>query len=132
MTSKMLLYMLAGSRQPVRAHKPLLTAPSPLLPSTACRHGTTAPYTGAAGCHVGRLKLCDFGFARTLPACPRDASITDYVSTRWYRAPELLLGSSHYGKEVDVWAVGCGDCGHDASLSACPRLSGRCPPQERH
>ena len=26
---------------------------------------------------------------------------------RWYRAPELLLGSSHYGKEVDMWAVGC-------------------------
>eukprot|EP00878_Enallax_costatus_P005887 GHUV01006176.1.p1 GENE.GHUV01006176.1~~GHUV01006176.1.p1 ORF type:complete len:786 (+),score=299.28 GHUV01006176.1:852-3209(+) len=36
-----------------------------------------------------------------------DVSITDYVSTRWYRAPELLLGSSHYGKEVDIWAIGC-------------------------
>ena len=29
------------------------------------------------------------------------------VECRWYRAPELLLGSSHYGKEVDMWAVGC-------------------------
>lgn len=29
------------------------------------------------------------------------------VEYRWYRAPELLLGSSHYGKEVDMWAVGC-------------------------
>lgn len=29
------------------------------------------------------------------------------VDCRWYRAPELLLGSSHYGKEVDMWAVGC-------------------------
>eukprot|EP00891_Asterochloris_glomerata_P000786 jgi/Astpho2/786/Aster-00642 len=54
---------------------------------------------------VGHLKLCDFGFARQLPG--KEVSITDYVSTRWYRAPELLLGSSHYGKEVDMWAVGC-------------------------
>ncbi|KAI8464500.1 MAG: flagellar associated protein [Monoraphidium minutum] len=61
---------------------------------------------GAPGA-VGQLKLCDFGFARVLPPSPGDASITDYVSTRWYRAPELLLGSSHYSKEVDVWAVGC-------------------------
>jgi len=64
--------------------------------------GTT--HTG--GANVGRLLLCDFGFARLLPDSP-DVSITDYVSTRWYRAPELLLGSSHYGREVDVWAIGC-------------------------
>ena len=31
--------------------------------------------------------------------------LTDYVATRWYRAPELLLSNS-YGKEVDIWAVG--------------------------
>jgi cyclin-dependent kinase-like len=55
---------------------------------------------------VGQLKLCDFGFARQLPPNPAEVSITDYVSTRWYRSPELLLGSSHYGKEVDVWAIG--------------------------
>ena len=54
---------------------------------------------------TGKLKLCDFGFARTLPT-PSE-SITDYVSTRWYRAPELLLGYTHYGFEVDVWAIGC-------------------------
>jgi cyclin-dependent kinase-like len=51
------------------------------------------------------MKLCDFGFARQLPSAS-DVSITDYVSTRWYRSPELLLASSHYGKEVDIWAVG--------------------------
>ena len=33
--------------------------------------------------------------------------MTDYVATRWYRAPELLLGSNSYGKEVDYWAIGC-------------------------
>ena len=32
---------------------------------------------------------------------------TDYVSTRWYRAPELLIGDHSYGKAIDVWAIGC-------------------------
>ena len=53
----------------------------------------------------GTLKLCDFGFARTL-AGP-GARYTDYVATRWYRGPELLTGETQYGKPVDVWAIGC-------------------------
>eukprot|EP00742_Colponemidia_sp_Colp-10_P002704 GILJ01002891.1.p1 GENE.GILJ01002891.1~~GILJ01002891.1.p1 ORF type:complete len:667 (+),score=99.99 GILJ01002891.1:104-2104(+) len=53
----------------------------------------------------GALKLCDFGFARTLGG--PEAKYTDYVSTRWYRAPELLVGDRKYGKPVDVWAIGC-------------------------
>ena len=61
--------------------------------------------TVAGGGSVGKLKLCDFGFARQLPE-NKNVDITDYVSTRWYRAPELLLGSTHYGKEVDMWAIG--------------------------
>ena len=32
---------------------------------------------------------------------------TDYVATRWYRAPELLVGDTQYGPAVDVWALGC-------------------------
>ncbi|CAD5116341.1 DgyrCDS5242 [Dimorphilus gyrociliatus] len=51
------------------------------------------------------LKLCDFGFARSLSS-KGDAKYTDYVATRWYRSPELLLGAA-YGKSVDVWAIGC-------------------------
>ncbi|KAJ3059926.1 Cyclin-dependent kinase-like 3, partial [Quaeritorhiza haematococci] len=35
------------------------------------------------------------------------AKYTDYVATRWYRAPELLVGDTEYGKAVDVWATGC-------------------------
>lgn len=50
------------------------------------------------------LRLCDFGFARTMTV---DSPLTDYVATRWYRAPELLLGSTRYGKDVDIWALGC-------------------------
>lgn len=33
--------------------------------------------------------------------------MTDYVATRWYRAPEILFGSSKYSKAVDMWSVGC-------------------------
>lgn len=50
----------------------------------------------------GILKICDMGFA-TLKA---DGPLTDYVATRWYRPPELLLGGD-YGPEIDIWAVGC-------------------------
>uniref|UniRef100_A0A8C6K8Z4 Cyclin-dependent kinase-like 2 n=1 Tax=Nothobranchius furzeri TaxID=105023 RepID=A0A8C6K8Z4_NOTFU len=53
----------------------------------------------------GVVKLCDFGFARTI-ASPSEV-YTDYVATRWYRAPELLVGDIKYGKPVDVWALGC-------------------------
>jgi len=53
----------------------------------------------------GALKLCDFGFARALAG--QGAKYTDYVATRWYRAPELLVGDTEYGKPVDIWAIGC-------------------------
>ncbi|XP_067928199.1 cyclin-dependent kinase-like 4 [Watersipora subatra] len=53
----------------------------------------------------GVVKLCDFGFAR-LMAQPGE-TYTDYVATRWYRAPELLVGDTKYGRAVDIWAVGC-------------------------
>ena len=80
------------------------------------------------------LKVCDFGFARHInpKSMERKSSrssgssvdeaeksqeeistnpveLTDYVATRWYRSPELLLVSDQlpYGKEVDVWAIGC-------------------------
>ena len=50
------------------------------------------------------LKLCDFGFARSVG---HSQELTDYVATRWYRAPELLLGSTMYTNSVDIWAIGC-------------------------
>ena len=50
------------------------------------------------------LKLCDFGFARTYPN--PGAPLTEYVATRWYRSPELLL-TSCYAYPVDIWAIGC-------------------------
>ncbi|KAJ1614918.1 serine/threonine protein kinase KKIALRE [Cryptosporidium canis] len=72
------------------------------------------------------LKLCDFGFARFVNQnksyssqlkdslsnsadnlCAASRPLTSYVSTRWYRAPELLVKSAEYGPGIDIWAVGC-------------------------
>jgi serine/threonine protein kinase len=50
------------------------------------------------------LKICDFGLAR--PSSESDM-MTEYVVTRWYRAPELLLNSTDYSAAIDVWSVGC-------------------------
>ncbi|XP_010527274.1 PREDICTED: serine/threonine-protein kinase MHK-like [Tarenaya hassleriana] len=49
------------------------------------------------------LKIADFGLAREVASLP---PYTEYVSTRWYRAPEVLLQSSSYTPAVDMWAVG--------------------------
>ncbi|KAL0961858.1 hypothetical protein UPYG_G00332570 [Umbra pygmaea] len=56
------------------------------------------------------VKLCDFGLARSLYQIQEDAGnpeLTEYVATRWYRAPEILLGSTRYTKGVDMWSIGC-------------------------
>lgn len=57
-------------------------------------------------CH---MKLADFGLARSISTVGKDEGpvLTDYVATRWYRAPEILLGSTKYTKGVDMWSVGC-------------------------
>jgi len=57
----------------------------------------------------GVLKICDFGFARQLTQdnIRECVALTEYVSTRWYRAPELLVGAPVYSHSVDVWAIGC-------------------------
>ncbi|XP_014748819.1 PREDICTED: mitogen-activated protein kinase 7 [Sturnus vulgaris] len=55
------------------------------------------------------LKIGDFGMARGLGADPRQAKafLTEYVATRWYRAPELLLSLHRYTRAIDMWSVGC-------------------------
>jgi len=52
-----------------------------------------------------QLKIADFGLARSLEH-QEDANMTDYVATRWYRAPEILLGSERYTYGVDMWSIG--------------------------
>merc|ERR1712028_217834 len=60
-----------------------------------------------------QMKVCDFGLARSISALENPHSsgpapvLTDYVATRWYRAPEILLGSTKYTKGADLWSYGC-------------------------
>ena len=60
-----------------------------------------------------QVKLADFGLARSIAQLEDKGEegpspvLTDYVATRWYRAPEILLGSTHYTKGVDMWSCGC-------------------------
>ncbi len=59
------------------------------------------------------LKICDFGLARGFETDPDLAQaanagfMTEYVATRWYRAPEIMLTFKEYTKAIDVWSVGC-------------------------
>uniref|UniRef100_A0A1I8B4M7 mitogen-activated protein kinase n=1 Tax=Meloidogyne hapla TaxID=6305 RepID=A0A1I8B4M7_MELHA len=60
-----------------------------------------------------RVKLADFGLARSFSQMDDtlDGSnvpeLTEYVATRWYRSPEILLAAKHYTKGVDMWSLGC-------------------------
>jgi len=56
-----------------------------------------------------QVKICDFGTARSAALQGDEAEIPvfeSYVTSRWYRAPEILFGSTSYGKGVDLWSVG--------------------------
>jgi len=57
------------------------------------------------------MKVADFGLARSMAELQQAEEapvvLTDYVATRWYRAPEILLGSTSYSFGVDMWSVGC-------------------------
>ncbi|KAL4658336.1 mitogen-activated protein kinase 7-like [Arapaima gigas] len=55
------------------------------------------------------LKIGDFGMARGLSQRPEESRsfMTEYVATRWYRAPELMLSLHHYSLAIDMWSVGC-------------------------
>ena len=55
------------------------------------------------------MKICDFGLARAVvPEFKKKTDdMTDYVVTRWYRPPELLLGAVEYTPKIDMWRVGC-------------------------
>ncbi|CAD5210169.1 unnamed protein product [Bursaphelenchus okinawaensis] len=55
------------------------------------------------------LKIADFGMARSMESLrtEEDSVMTQYVQTRWYRAPELLFSMLDYDVKVDIWSVGC-------------------------
>ncbi|KAI9189358.1 Serine/threonine protein kinase [Blastocladiella emersonii ATCC 22665] len=93
----------------------LLTGPSSLSPDAASPTSSTASPSGtlatpapspAPGMPAAPLttKIADFGLARELRSRP---PYTEYISTRWYRAPEIVLRSTTYSSPIDMWAVGC-------------------------
>ncbi|CAK9439863.1 uncharacterized protein LODBEIA_P39630 [Lodderomyces beijingensis] len=54
------------------------------------------------------LKVCDFGLARSIASSEDNFGfMTEYVATRWYRAPEIMLTFQEYTTAIDVWSVGC-------------------------
>ena len=55
------------------------------------------------------LKICDFGLARGISekVLVKENLMTEYVATRWYRAPEIMLSYKSYTKAIDIWSVGC-------------------------
>ncbi|KAG2222520.1 hypothetical protein INT45_012834, partial [Circinella minor] len=54
------------------------------------------------------IKICDFGMAREYSYADQAAStMTEYVTTRWYRAPEIMISPNNYSELIDVWSVGC-------------------------
>jgi len=53
------------------------------------------------------VRICDFGLARGLTTEGGEFHNTEYVATRYYRAPEVVLSPKHYSKALDLWSVGC-------------------------
>lgn len=54
--------------------------------------------------HTYELKICDFGSAKILE---KEESNVSYICSRYYRAPELVMQSTDYSTEIDVWSAGC-------------------------
>lgn len=56
-----------------------------------------------------KIQIADFGLSRSVDKKPEDDDpiLTEYIATRWYRAPEIILGAQQYSKAVDVWSIGC-------------------------
>lgn len=74
------------------------------------------------------VKICDFGLARVIDSDDASEShqasepLTEYMVTRWYRSPEVVLKPCNYGKALDVWALGCT---FGELIAGCPLFPGK-------
>ena len=53
---------------------------------------------------TNKIKLCDFGSAKKIIKGQKSLA---YICSRYYRAPELIFGSTNYDSQIDVWSMGC-------------------------
>lgn len=67
-------------------------------------HRDIKPQNILVDINTHRLVMCDFGSAKQLR--PNENSVS-YICSRYYRAPELILGEENYGCEIDIWSIGC-------------------------
>ncbi|WOL01956.1 cell division control protein 2 [Canna indica] len=121
------LLLFFSSNEPLhRIQAPLhqISVSGELLQATATRNYLYQLCKGVAHCHShvvlhrdlkpqnllvdkakGILKIVDLGLGRAFSVPLK--SYTDKILTLWYRAPEILLGETHYSTGVDIWSVGC-------------------------
>lgn len=72
--------------------------------STGICHRDIKPHNILVDIDKHVVKFCDFGSAKRL--VPNEVSVA-YICSRYYRAPELMLGSTNYSTDIDTWSVGC-------------------------
>jgi len=109
---KSILFQILGGLDHIHAHeffhrdiKPeniLVSTSAPVEPSTTFRR-YSALMTPPSTPPLYTIKIADFGLARETHS---EHPYTTYVSTRWYRAPEVLLRAGEYSAPVDMWAMG--------------------------
>lgn len=88
------------------------------------------------------VAICDLGLARGIDGLKENFELTEYVVTRWYRAPEILCACLNYGKPVDIWSAACifaelinrqalfrGQNNHDQLKLIVHKMG--CPPEEK-
>jgi glycogen synthase kinase 3 beta len=74
------------------------------LHSIGITHRDIKPTNIIVDSDTGELKICDFGSAKMLK--PGEKSVA-YIASRYYRAPELVMGCTEYTTKIDIWATGC-------------------------
>lgn len=74
------------------------------IPSFAVQMFPSRLLTSHRSLQQNCLKLGDFGSCRSIYSKPPH---TEYISTRWYRAPECLLTDGYYSFKMDMWSAGC-------------------------